>query len=180
VKATETIEKLHGRLKENSSKKSKVHGGDAKTIEVWAEEKAKEMFQTWQTDDEGRYKEQIRVLKESRALLMQQNEKLEKDLAAEKTKCAGHEKDIDNNDRLHKLEVKNLNQQLVTAHKDKDTLQHYLFPRNSSTGPAVTSRRGENASMGINIHLSIRLARNFAIHLAQLIPHKWSVLGESD
>ena len=145
VKATETIEKLHGRLKENSSKKSKVHGGDAKTIEVWAEEKAKEMFQTWQTD---RYKEQIRVLKESRALLTQQNEKLEKDLAAEKTKCAGHEKDIDNNDRLHKLEVKNLNQQLDTAHKDKEQLQMAFFPRMSSTGPAVTSRRGENASMG--------------------------------
>ena len=88
-------------------------------------------------------------MKESRALLTQQNEKLKKDLAEEKTKCAGKDKDIDNNNRLHKLEVKNLNQQLVTAHKDKDTLLHYFFgiPRNSSTGPTVTSRRGENASM---------------------------------
>ena len=43
LKANDTIGKLHARLKENSSKKSKVHGGDAKTAEVWAEEKAKEM-----------------------------------------------------------------------------------------------------------------------------------------
>ena len=92
----------------------------------------------------------------------------------------GLKKDIDNNDRLHTLELKNLNQQLDIAHKDNEQLQMAFFPRMSSTGPAVTSRRGENASMGINIHLSIRLARNFAIHLAQLIPHKWSVLGESD
>ena len=99
------------------------------------------------TDDEDRYKEQIRVLKESRVLLMQQNEKLEKDLAEEKTKCAGQEKDIANNDHLHKLEVKNLEQQLATAQKDKEYLQTAFFPRNSSTAPAFTSRRGDAASM---------------------------------
>ena len=147
VKATETIEKLHVRLKENSSKKSKVHEGDAKNIEVLAEEKANEMFQTWQTDDEDRYKEQIRVLKESRATEMDKNKKLEKELAEEKTTCVGLRKDIDNNDRLHKLEVKNLEQQLVTAHRDKEYLQTAFIGRNSSTAPAVTSRRGDAASM---------------------------------
>jgi len=147
AKATETIEKLHVRLKENSSKKSKVHGGDAKNIEVWAEEKAKEMFKTWQTDDDDHYKEQIRVLKESRATEMDKNKKLEKELAEEKTTCVGLRKDIDTNDRLHKLEVKNLEQQLETAQKDKEYLQTAFYPRNSSTAPAFTSRRGENASM---------------------------------
>ena len=147
VKATETIEKLQARLKENSSKKSKVHGGDAKTIEVLAEEKANEMFQTWQTADDDHYKEQIRVLKESRATEMDKNKKLEKELAEEKTTCVGLRKDIDNNDRLHKLEVKNLEQQLVTAHRDKEYLQTAFIGRNSSTAPAVTSRRGDAASM---------------------------------
>jgi predicted nucleic acid-binding Zn-ribbon protein len=125
-------------------KKSKVHGGDAKNIEVWAEEKAKEMFQTWQTDDEDRYKEQIRVLKESRATEMDKNKKLEKELAEEKTTCADLRKDIDTNDRLHKLEVKNLEQRLEATQKDKEYLQTAFYPRNSSTAP---SRRGENASM---------------------------------
>ena len=48
-KANDTIEKLCSRLKEKSSKKSKVDGGDAKTAEVWADEKANEMFHTWRT-----------------------------------------------------------------------------------------------------------------------------------
>ena len=144
VKATETIEKLHGRLKENSSKKSKVHEGDAKNIEVLAEEKANEMFQTWQTDDEDRYKEQIRVLKESRATEMDKNKKLEKELAEEKTTCVGLRKDIDNNDRLHKLEVTNLENRLIALEKDKDAYQNAFLPRMSSTAPA---RRGEMSSM---------------------------------
>jgi len=181
LKANDTIQKLHARLKENSSKKSKVHGGDAKTIEVWAEEKAKEMFQTWKTDDEDYYKEEIRSLKESRVTETEKNKKVEKDLAEERTTCAGLRKDIENNDRLHKLEVKNLNQQLITAQKDKEQLQLCFFPRMSSTGPANTSRRAENASMNqYTPVLTIRLARNVSIHLAQVIPHKWSVLDESD
>ena len=181
VKATETIEKLQARLKENSSKKSKVHGGDAKTIEVLAEEKANEMFQTWQTDDEDRYKEQIRVLKESRATEMDKNKKLEKELAEEKTTCADLRKDIDTNDRLHKLEVKNLEQRLEATQKDKEYLQTAFYPRNSSTAP---SRRGENASM--NHHTPDDPKRSgdspykVLIHLAQVIPHKWSVLDKSD
>ena len=83
-------------------------------------------------------------MKESRALLTQQNEKLEKDLAAERTTCADLRKDIDTNDRLHKLEVKNLEQRLEATQKDKEYLQTAFYPRNSSTAP---SRRGENASM---------------------------------
>ena len=58
----------------------------------------------------------------------------------------GLKKDIDNNDRLHTLELKNLNQQLDIAHKDNEQLQMAFFPR-MSPAPAVTSRRGENASM---------------------------------
>ena len=105
-KAKITIE----RLKENSSKKSNVHEGDAKTIEVLADKKANELFLEWRTDDTDGYKEQIRTLKESRALLKQEKEKLEKDLAEETKKCADRGKDIDTNERLYKLEVKSLEQ----------------------------------------------------------------------
>ena len=59
-KAKDTIQKLRSRLNEKSSKKSKVDGGDGETIEVLADEKANEMYNTWRTDDEGTYKEQIR------------------------------------------------------------------------------------------------------------------------
>ena len=153
VKATETIEKLHVRLKENSSKKSKVHEGDAKNIEVLAEEKANEMFQTWQTDDEDRYKEQIRVLKESRATEMDKNKKLEKELAEEKTTCADLRKDIDTNDRLHKLEVKNLEQRLEATQKDKEYLQTAFYPRNSSTAQAFTSRHASMNHVSPDVQL---------------------------
>ena len=93
LKANDTIGKLHARLKENSSKKSKVHGGDAKTAEVWAEEKAKEMHHRWRTDDEAMYTEQIRTSKESHVVLTEKNGKLKEALAAEKTVCREHKMD---------------------------------------------------------------------------------------
>ena len=40
-----------------------------------------------------------------------------------------------------------MEQQLVTAHRDKEYLQTAFIGRNSSTAPAVTSRRGDAASM---------------------------------
>ncbi len=70
--------------------------------------------------------------------------KLEKDLAEEKTKCAGLEKDASHNIQLQKLEVDNLNQRLKAAEKDKEAFQRALLPQMSSTAPA---RRGEMVSM---------------------------------
>ena len=111
------------------------------------------MFQTWQTDDEDRYKEQIRVLKESRATEMDKNKKLEKELAEEKTTCADLRKDIDTNDRLHKLEVKNLEQRLEATQKDKEYLQTAFYPRNSSTAQAFTSRHASMNHVSPDVQL---------------------------
>ncbi len=88
---------------------------DRKTIEVLADEKAKEMLNTWRSDDEGGYKEQIRSLKESHARQTERIEKLEKDLAEEKTKCAGLENDASHMTQLHKLEVDNLLRNAIGA-----------------------------------------------------------------
>jgi len=143
-KAKDTIHKLRSRLNEKSSKKSKVDGGDGKTIEVLADEKANEMYNTRRTDDEGTYKEQIRNLKECYARQTEKIEKLEKDLTAEQSKCAGLEKDAQYNSDLHKLEVSNLDQRLKGAEKDKGAFQRLLLPRITSTAP---SRRGDIASM---------------------------------
>jgi predicted RNase H-like nuclease (RuvC/YqgF family) len=143
-KAKDTIEKLRSRLNEKSSKKSKVDGGDGKTIEVLAVEKAKEMLNTWRTDDEGRYKEQIRNLQESHARQTERIDKLEKDLAEEKTKCAGLEKDASHKTQLHKLEVDNLDKRLKAAERREEQLQTAFFPRLSSM---ALSRRGEMTSV---------------------------------
>jgi len=115
-----------------------------KTAEVWADEKAKEVFNTWRTDDEGRYKEQIRSLKESHARVTEKIVKLENDLAEEKTKCAGLENNIKHNTDLHELRVNNLEDRLKVAEKDNEVFQRLLLPQMSSTAPA---RRGEMASM---------------------------------
>ena len=70
--------------------------------------------------------------------------KLEKDLAEEKTKCAGLENNIKHNTDLHELRVNNLEDRLKAAEKDKEAFQRLLLPQMSSTAPA---RRGEMASM---------------------------------
>ena len=102
------------------------------------------MFNTRRTDDEGRYKEQIRSLKESHARVTEKNVKLEKDLAEEKTKCAGLENNIKHNTDLYELRVNNLEDRLKATEKDKEAFQRLLLPQMSSTAPA---RRGEMASM---------------------------------
>ena len=71
-------------------------------------------------------------------------EKLEKDLAEEKTKCAGLEKDASHKEQLHKLEVDNLDSRLKAAERREEQLQMAFFPRMSSTAPA---KRGEMTSM---------------------------------
>ena len=75
------------------------------------------MSNTWRTDDEGGYKEQIRSLKESHARVTEKNVKLEKDLAEEKTKCAGLENNIEHNTDLHELRVNMLEDLLKAAKK---------------------------------------------------------------
>jgi len=143
-KANDTIEKLRSRLKEKSSKKSKIDGGDAKNIEDLALEKAREMHNTWRTEDEGTYKDLNRSLKESHARMTEKNVQLEKDLTQEKMKCAGLEKDASYNMKLHKLEVDNLDQRLKASEKLVEQLQTAFFPRMSSTAGA---KRGEMSSM---------------------------------
>ena len=133
------------RLKEKSSKKSNVNEGDANTIEVLANNKAKALFLQWKNDDTEGLKEQIRSLRESRALLLQKNENLEKDLAEEKKKCADRDKDLLTNVRMHELQVKTLDQRVKELIIDKSQLQSCLFPRVPSMQPM--SRRGENASL---------------------------------
>ena len=87
----------------------------------------------------------IRNLKEGHAHQTEKIEKLEKDLAEEKTKCAGLENNIKHNTDLHdKLRVNNLKHRLKAAEKDKEAFQRLLLPQMSSTAPA---RRGEMASM---------------------------------
>jgi hypothetical protein len=83
-------------------------------------------------------------LKEGHARQTEKIEKLEKDLAEEKTKCAGLVKDAQYEANLHKLEVGNLDSRLKAAEKDKGAFQRCLLPQMSSTAPA---RRGEMASM---------------------------------
>ena len=85
-------------------------------------------------------------MKESRAVLTEKNGKLEEELAAEKTKCRDKEKDIGHNERLHKLEVTNLENRLIALEKDKDAYQNAFLPRMSSMG---LSRRGEMESMNL-------------------------------
>jgi hypothetical protein len=143
-KAKDTIEKLRSRLNEKSSKKSKVDGRDGKTIEVLAVEKANGMYNSWLSDDEGRYKEQIRSLQESHARHTERIEKLQKELAEEKTKCAGLEKDASHKTQLHKLEVDNLDKRLKAAERREEQLQTAFFPRLSSMS---LSRRGEMTSV---------------------------------
>ena len=89
------------------SKKSNVNEGDANTIEVLANNKAKALFLQWKNDDTEGLKEQIRSLRESRALLLQKNENLEKDLAEEKAMSKDLIKDAKHTGQLHTQEVKN-------------------------------------------------------------------------
>ena len=70
--------------------------------------------------------------------------KLEKDLAEEKTKCAGLEKDASHKIQLHKLEVDNLDSRLKAAERREEQLQTAFFPRMSSM---TALRRGEMTSM---------------------------------
>jgi predicted RNase H-like nuclease (RuvC/YqgF family) len=98
-----------------------------KTAEVWADEKAKEMLNTWRTDDEGRYKEQIRSLQESHAHHTTRIEKLQKELAEEKTKCAGLEKDASHKTQLHKLEVDNLDKRLKLLKGVRSSSRRHFF-----------------------------------------------------
>ena len=100
------------------------------------------------------YTEQIRTLKESHVVLTEKNGKLEEELAAEKTKCRDKEKDIGHNERLHKLEVTNLENRLIALEKDKDAYQNAFLPRMSLMG---LSRRGEMASMN---HVSPEFPRD--------------------
>ena len=93
-------------------------------------------------------------MKESRAVLTEKNGKLEEELAAEKTKCRDKEKDIGHNERLHKLEVKNLNDRLIALEKDKAAFQNAFLPRMSSMG---LSRRGEMESVN---HVSPEFLRD--------------------
>ena len=102
------------------------------------------MYNTWRTDDEGTYKEQIRNLKEVHARQTEKIEKFEKDLAEEKTKCAGLEKDASHKTQLHKLEVDNLDKRLKAAERREEQLQTAFFPRLSSMS---LSRRGEMTSV---------------------------------
>jgi len=138
-KANDTI----ARLKENYSKKGKVHGGNAKPTEVLVKEKATEMFDTWQTENEFSYKEQIRSLNEAHARHMVEIEKLEKNLAEEKAMSKDLIKDAKHTGQLHTQEVKNLTDRLQSVQKDKDRLMNTHFP---SIQSAVPSRRVEMVS----------------------------------
>ena len=112
------------------------------------------MHHRWRTDDEARYTEQIRTLKESLVVLTEKNGKLEEELAAEKTVSKDHQKNIVTNERIHTLEVTNLNDRLNALEKDKAAYQNAFLPRMSSMG---LSRRGEMASMN---HVSPEFPRD--------------------